>query len=69
MMEGCDLSIEAQHKTQDPDTHKLQIMLEAARRANWDALNGPKHLKSGYFNPSKLLLKTDKETDTVKLDS
>ena len=26
-------------------------MLEAARRANWDALHGPRHLRSGRYNP------------------
>lgn len=28
---------------------KLEILLEAARRATWDALKGPRHLKAGRF--------------------
>lgn len=28
------------------------LLLEAARRANWDALHGPEHLRRGEFNPS-----------------
>ena len=31
---------------------KLAIMLEAARQANWDALEGPKHLRSGRYRPT-----------------
>lgn len=27
----------------------LELLLEAARRANWDAQNGPRHLRSGRF--------------------
>jgi len=27
----------------------LEIILEAARRANWDALHGPAHLRSGRY--------------------
>jgi hypothetical protein len=30
---------------------ELEILLEAARRANWDALQGPMHLRSGRFRP------------------
>ena len=29
-----------------------ELLLEAARRANWDALHGPEHLRRGEFNPS-----------------
>jgi hypothetical protein len=32
-------------------TPKLEVLLEAARRANWDALHGPRHLRSGRFRP------------------
>ena len=32
-------------------TPKLEVVLEAARRANWDALHGPRHLRSGRFRP------------------
>src|SRR5690349_20084164 len=28
---------------------KLEILLEAARRANWDAQHGPPHLRSGRY--------------------
>ena len=34
-----------------PNDPELEILLEAARRANWDALHGPRHLRSGRFNP------------------
>ncbi|MCG8556716.1 MAG: hypothetical protein MJD61_15730 [Proteobacteria bacterium] len=30
---------------------ELELFLEAARRANWDALHGPQHLRSGRFRP------------------
>ena len=30
----------------------LEILLEAARRATWDALHGPRHLRSGRFRPT-----------------
>ena len=35
------------------DHHSLTLkaLLEAARRANWDALVGPQHLRTGRFNP------------------
>jgi hypothetical protein len=33
-------------------TPKLAILLEAARRATWDALHGPRHLRSGRFKPT-----------------
>jgi hypothetical protein len=28
---------------------KTEVLLEAARRANWDALHGPKHLRAGRY--------------------
>jgi hypothetical protein len=31
--------------------NELEVLLEAARRANWDALHGPQHLRSGRFQP------------------
>jgi hypothetical protein len=34
----------------DQDDGELQILLEAARRATWDALHGPMHLRSGRFS-------------------
>ena len=27
----------------------LELILEAARRANWDALHGPAHLRAGRY--------------------
>ena len=30
---------------------ELEILLEAARRATWDALHGPRHLRTGRFRP------------------
>ena len=40
---------------------KLENMLEAARRATWDALHGPKHLRSGRYRPSDAPPKDTKE--------
>ncbi len=38
--------------TKKHDTNpKLEALLEAARRATWDALHGPEHLRSGRFHP------------------
>jgi hypothetical protein len=28
---------------------ELELLLEAARRANWDAMHGPPHLRNGQF--------------------
>lgn len=28
---------------------KMAVLLEVARRANWDAMHGPVHLRSGRF--------------------
>jgi hypothetical protein len=35
--------------TQTPEVDELTLLLEAARRANWDAMHGPRHLRSGRF--------------------
>lgn len=36
--------------TEIPDEQlMLELALEAARRANWDALRGPEHLRSGRY--------------------
>ena len=35
-------------------TEDLELVLEAARRANWDAQHGPAHLRSGRFFISEL---------------
>lgn len=37
--------------TTKAEAQELEILLEAARRANWDALHGPRHLRSGRYNP------------------
>ncbi len=37
-----------------PVTEDLELVLEAARRANWDAQRGPAHLRSGRFFVSEL---------------
>ena len=40
--------------TESSSTHRstrLALVLEAARRANWDAANGPARLRAGRFNP------------------
>lgn len=36
-------------KTDRPDS--LALALEAARRATWDALQGPEHLRAGRYRP------------------
>jgi hypothetical protein len=33
----------------DPERNRLAALLEAARRATWDAKHGPAHLRSGRF--------------------
>jgi hypothetical protein len=38
--------------TSSADELELGIMLEAARRATWDALHGPRYLRSGRFRPA-----------------
>lgn len=40
---------------------KLEILLEAARRANWDALHGPRHLRAGRFRPTVAPVRGDAE--------
>jgi predicted ABC-type ATPase len=35
----------------DADQQGLEALLEAARRATWDALHGHRHLRSGRFRP------------------
>lgn len=39
--------------TLDLGTPELEVLLEAARRATWDALHGPAHLRSGRFHPGE----------------
>jgi hypothetical protein len=45
----------SQDTTKPESERKLELLLEAARRANWDALHGPRHLRSGRFFVSKTL--------------
>ena len=40
-----------------------ELLLEAARRANWDALHGPMHLRRGEFDPSKVRISPAEEFD------
>ena len=35
----------------EADEQEHEILIEAARRATWDALHGPTHLRSGRFRP------------------
>ena len=35
----------------EADERELRILLEAARRANWEALHGPPHLRTGRYDP------------------
>ena len=47
-MEASGLSIKTRTEA---DEQELEILIEAARRATWDALHGPIHLRSGRFSP------------------
>lgn len=40
-------------KTEDAFDGELQALLEAARRANWDALHGPRYLRTGRYRPTR----------------
>jgi hypothetical protein len=42
-------SVLASTRRDERMTPKLAILLKAARRATWDALHGPRHLRSGRF--------------------
>ncbi len=35
----------------EPSDPMLRVLLEVARRANWDALHGSRHLRTGRFRP------------------
>jgi len=35
----------------EADARELEVLFEAARRATWDALHGPTHLRSGRYRP------------------
>ena len=45
---GLGLEARAGMDETDPE---IAVMLKAARRATWDALHGPRHLRSGRFRP------------------
>ena len=46
MTKDSDLS----NSDESPEEREaLELVLEAARRANWDALHGPAHLRSGRY--------------------
>jgi hypothetical protein len=47
-MEDYDLSTMTRSEADDQE---LEALLEAARRATWDALRGPRYLRSGRFRP------------------
>lgn len=47
-MEGYGLSTMTKREADDQE---LETLLEAARRATWDALCGPRYLRSGRFRP------------------
>lgn len=34
-----------------PDSRRVMVLKEAARRAAWDATHGPPHLRAGRFRP------------------
>jgi len=44
----------------------LELVLEAARRANWDAQRGPAHLRSGrFFISEKFMAHSSKPSPEV----
>jgi hypothetical protein len=57
------LSAKADKKIADDE---LEILLEAARRANWDALHGPVHLRTGRFQPNGEDEEAPRGADTVE---
>ena len=60
--EACILSITTRSEA---DELELEILLEAARRATWDALHGPMHSRSGRLQPR--LEDTESGSDAVAL--
>tara|TARA_A100001037_G_C14657409_1_gene417285 strand:- start:125 stop:334 length:210 start_codon:yes stop_codon:yes gene_type:complete len=64
MTEDFALSNTIEKHDFDPE---IEALLEAARRATWDALYGPKHLRSGRYRPHISLKKTSQqEAETDK---
>ena len=47
-----------QDRHEDP---RIQLMLEAARRATWNALHGPRYMRDGRFRPRKVDVAEPKE--------
>ena len=45
----------------EADEEELEALLEAARRATWDALHGPRHLRSGRFHPEEPTISDERE--------
>lgn len=44
------MASDSPHDIEMPDEKlMLELALEAARRANWDALQGPEHLRTGRY--------------------
>lgn len=50
---------------QPANNPKLKALLEAARRADWDAQQGPQHLRAGRFD---LSIPEEKQTLRSKPD-
>ena len=50
-VEECPVAETTPDRLGGIDDPELEILLEVARRANWDALHGPRHLQSGRFHP------------------
>jgi hypothetical protein len=48
--------------SKDPE---LELLLEAARRANWNALHGPRYMRSGRFHIATADVDTAGGTDTL----
>lgn len=59
---------ESSASTQAPEDDELGLLLEAARRATWDATHGPNHLRSGRFFISANLNAHAWETPPVRAD-
>jgi len=58
-----DITTPSKVMRSDQPASKLEILLEAARRATWDALKGPRHLRAGRFRSLP-----DTEKNTTPLD-
>ncbi len=56
-----DSALSTTTKARDAERN-LEVALEAARRATWDALHGPKHLRSGRYRPLERATAEHQET-------